>query len=72
MDELVQDLARPFAAPAAPQLVRPVGEEAPGGLALGQTVSARPEVAQEPLDRLARIPWHGGLEIDGHRFTSID
>ena len=71
VDQLVDDLARPLATSAAPELVGPVGEESPRGLALGQALRADAEVAQESLDRLAGVARQGGLGFGRHRAPTM-
>ena len=55
MGELLRELPRPAPAAAALELVRPVGDEPPRGLAARQALGARAEVAKEQLERLARL-----------------
>ena len=71
MDQLVEDLPRPLAAPAAPQLVRPVGDQPPRRLPLGQSLRADAEIAQEPLDRLARVARNHRLRVAAMSSTPI-
>ena len=73
VDQLVDDLPRPLAATAAPQLVRPVGDQAPRRLALGEPLGAdrRGRAGAARSARAGRAARGGRLGDYGHRSTTI-
>jgi hypothetical protein len=59
--ELARQLARPAAAATAAQLVRPVGKEAPFGLALRESLARSAQIPQQQVYPLVGVGCRGGF-----------